>query len=108
MTFVEVWAKNTKSMLQNASKNSIFGPSILIFLPDLHECQPEILHAVRKFINVHHKNIHIFWIFFTIFLDFTVQPGSLELGITYFRKSYLCVRVLLLLSTSGTPSGKVG
>ena len=62
-TFVDVWAKITKSMLQNASNNSLFGPSILFFCLDLHECHFNMkfctqLEHSSMFIT---KNIRIFY-----------------------------------------------
>ena len=48
MTFVEVWAKITKSMLQNASNNSLFGATILFYLPRPPRMSFQPTRAVSK------------------------------------------------------------
>ena len=68
---MEVWAKRIKSMLQKDYCWKHFGASILLFLPRPPQMsfRSEILHAVRTFINVHHKKkIRFFLKCFSLFL----------------------------------------
>ena len=80
MTFMQVSAKKTKSMLQNASKNSFFGAWFCFFCWHLHKCHfiTKIGTHVEKTSKFLDKKIQIFLNFFTIFLDFTVHAGAYE------------------------------
>ena len=72
MTFVEVWAKKIKSMVQKDYCWKHFGASILLFLPrpPWMLFRPEILHAVRTIIT---KKFRFFY--------FTVHARAYELRI---------------------------
>src|SRR3989337_493401 len=84
MTFVEVSAKITKSCSKKTVFGSILEHRFCFFCRDLHECHfvMKFCTHVEKTSKFLAKKFQIFLNFFTIFSDFTVHPGSLELGIT--------------------------
>lgn len=92
ITFVEVVAKKTKSVLQNAFESTIFRVSI--FFHDFHKCDfmtkfCKLLKHYLKFVII---KIQIFLNIFKMVFDFTVHPSSFELrckNITSARITHL-------------------